>query len=274
MNFNLLVLRKIVVFIFLLFTGSVWSAVLSIEGMYQGKNLYIQNPVDDEGFGFCVTKVTVNGDIMPGGMNVAAFEVNFSDFNLALGESVFIEIISHDGCKPKILNPEVLLPRSTFIVEKMTISNEGKLQWITTKEEGKLPFIIEQYRWNKWVRAGEVQGIGNNNQKNEYTFVVRPHSGENIVRVTQVDHTGKKRPSKSVKFTSTLPRLKTTPQKVKKEIQFLNPSQVPTQTKYEIYDAYGNIVKKGVDKKVDCSNLKKGIYYVNFDNTNEKFIKN
>ena len=42
-------------------------AALSVEGTYQGKNLYVQNPMDDEGFGYCATKVTVNGDIMPGG---------------------------------------------------------------------------------------------------------------------------------------------------------------------------------------------------------------
>ena len=34
---------------------------LSIEWTYQGKNLYIQNPMDDDGFGYCATKVTVNG---------------------------------------------------------------------------------------------------------------------------------------------------------------------------------------------------------------------
>jgi len=50
---------------------------LSIEGSYQGKNLYVQNPMDDDGFGYCATKVTVNGDIMPGGTNMGAFEIDF-----------------------------------------------------------------------------------------------------------------------------------------------------------------------------------------------------
>jgi hypothetical protein len=40
------------------------------------------------------------------------------------------------------------------------------------------------------------------------------------------------------------------------------------------YDAYGNIVKKGVGSSVNCSNLLRGVYYINFDNVNEKFIKN
>ena len=100
----------------LLFFSDVALSALSIEGTYQGKNLYVQNPIDDEGFGYCATKVTVNGDIMPGGTGSGAFEIDFGIFNIALGEPVFIVIEHHDGCKPKILNPEVLLPRSTFNV--------------------------------------------------------------------------------------------------------------------------------------------------------------
>ena len=58
---------------------------LSIEGSYQGKNLYVQNPMDDDGFGYCATKVTVNGDIMPGGTSMGAFEIYFSIFKKAIG---------------------------------------------------------------------------------------------------------------------------------------------------------------------------------------------
>jgi len=257
---------------FLFFSLSILAfGALSVEGTYQGKNLYIQNPMDDEGFGYCATKVTVNGDIMPGGTSMGAFEIDFSLFNIAIGEPVFIVIEHHDGCKPKVLNPEVLLPRSTYNVSEMNISNDGKLTWTTTDEQGKLPFVIEQYRWNKWVTIGEVEGKGSGS-KNSYEFTVTPHSGENTVRVAQVDHSGTKRPSKEVKFISTTPVVTKTPTKVKKEIKFIANGQ-PAETRYEIYDAYGNIVKKGVGSSVNCSNLLRGVYYINFDNVNEKFIK-
>jgi len=247
-------------------------AALSVEGTYQGKNLYVQNPMDDEGFGYCATKVTVNGDIMPGGTSMGAFEIDFSLFNIEIGEPVFIVIEHNDGCKPKILNPEVLLPRSTYTVVNMTIDDNGGFKWTTKGEQGKLPFIIEQYRWNKWVTIGEVAGKGNG-QENSYEFDVSPHSGENTVRIVQIDHSGTKRPSKEVKFKSSSPVVTKTPAKVKNEIKFIaNKSAV--ETRYEIYDAYGNIVKKGVGSNVNCSNLLRGVYYINFDNVNEKFIKN
>lgn len=257
---------------FSLLSSHIFAESLSIEGTYQGKNLYVQNPMDDDGFGYCATKVTVNGDIMPGGTNMGAFEVDFANFNIAIGEPVFIVIEHNDGCKPKILNPEVLLPRSTFVVTTMTVSTAGKLNWQTTGEQGKLPFIVEQYRWNKWVTIGEVAGKGTPGT-NAYEFNVTPHSGENTVRVVQVDHSGAKRTSKEVKFQSAVAVVAKSPAKVKDVINFTANGQ-PVETRYEIYDAYGNIVKKGVGSSVNCANLLSGAYYINFDNVNEKFIKN
>lgn len=256
----------------LLWVFTTLATSLSIEGTYQGKNLYVQNPMDDDGFGYCATKVTVNGDIMPGGTNMGAFEIDFANFNIAIGEPVFIVIEHNDGCKPKILNPEVLLPRSTFVTTGINITNAGKLTWTTTGESGKLPFIIEQYRWNKWVTVGEVQGKGTAGS-NSYEFLVSPHSGENTIRVVQIDHSGAKRTSKEVKFTSNVPVVTKSPVKVKESISFSANGQA-VETRYEIYDAYGNIVKKGVGSSVNCSNLLSGAYYINFDNVNEKFIKN
>ncbi|MDB0011814.1 hypothetical protein N9E20_03305 [Crocinitomicaceae bacterium] len=262
-------------FILTLLILNLMSAVsycaLSIEGSYQGKNLYVQNPMDDDGFGYCATKVTVNGDIMPGGTNMGAFEIDFSMFNIAIGEPVFIVIEHNDGCKPKILNPEVLLPRSTFKVSSITVNNNGVLVWNTTDERGKLPYTIEQYRWNKWVSIGEVQGKGNVGN-NVYEFQIAPHSGENKIRVVQVDHSGAKRSSEEVGFQSKIGVVTKSPTKVKNIINFSSEGK-PVETRYEIFDAYGSIVKKGVGSSVDCENLIKGIYYINYDNTNEKFIK-
>ena len=39
------------------------GGVIILEGNYQGKNLYIQNPFGSNGVGFCVSEVKVNGNI-------------------------------------------------------------------------------------------------------------------------------------------------------------------------------------------------------------------
>ncbi|MBU2020605.1 MAG: hypothetical protein KJ941_13245 [Bacteroidetes bacterium] len=181
-------------------------------------------------------------------------------------------MIEHnDGCKPKILNPEVLLPKSTFVTTAIKTTRDGRLSWTATNEKGKLPYVIEQFRWNKWVAIGEVQGKGTNGANN-YEFNITPHSGENVIRVAQFDHTGNGRYSQEVKFTSAVDPVSKKPSIVKDKIEFVAQGQ-PVETRYEIFDAYGNIVKKGVGSLVNCSNLVKGVYYINFDNVNEKFIK-
>jgi hypothetical protein len=260
----------ILIFIFQQFFS--FGAALSIEGTYQGKNLYIQNPMADDGFGYCVTKVTVNGDILPGAIGSSAFEINFSFFNLTIGDPLFIVIEHNDGCIPTILNPEVLLCKSTFEIESIVVDNNGNLNWKTTNEDGKLTFLIEQFKWNKWVVVGEVQGKGTSNL-NTYVFTVSPHFGLNTLRVSQTDHSGSKRASSEVTFLSNTKKITKSPIKVKDYIFFYADGKAVV-TQYEIFDAYGNIVKQGLGDKIDCSNLLSGAYYINFDNVSEKFIKN
>ena len=264
-------MRVFITACFAMFCSFIGHATLSIEGIYQGKNLYVQNPENEDGFGFCVSKVTVNGDVMPGGTGTSAFEIDFSLFNIAIGEPLFIVIEHSESCKPKILNPEVLLPRSTFVVTSISATAEGKLNFSTTGEKGKMPFMIEQYRWDKWVQIGEIQGKGTSGI-NSYEILIAPHSGENTLRVVQIDHTDEKRASKEVKFKSTIPAVQKSPVIVKTSIQFTSGGKA-VQTKYEIFDAYGNVVKKGTGTSVDCENLLKGAYYINFDNKTEKFFR-
>jgi len=277
--FDIKIRAKIKCFLSLVFFGYFcfvnnigFGAGLSIEGTYQGKNLYIQNPVSDDGFGYCATKVMVNGDILPGTIGTSAFEINFALFNLTIGEPLFIVIEHNDGCVPTILNPEVLLPKSTFEIESININSSGNLTWKTTNEDGKLVFFIEQFRWNKWVTVGEVQGKGTSGV-NTYNFNVSPHFGLNTVRVYQSDHSGTKRTSGEVTFNSALSQVTKSPTKVKDYIYFFSEGKA-CETRFEIFDAYGNVVKKGVGSKVDCTDLVSGAYYINFDNVNEKFIKN
>lgn len=247
------------------------NANTSIEGTYQGKNLYVQSPESEDGFGFCVTKVTVNGEVSSHSPQASAFQIDLAEFNIQIGDKILVVLEHEEGCKPKLLNPEVLLPKSTFILEDISCSPDGTLEWTTTGESGSLAYQIEQYKWNKWVVVGETNGIGNENP-NKYLFNISPHSGENKLRVTQTDNTGKKRVSKEVTFTAkdvAEPEMSTKKGKV---IEFVANGE-KVETKYEIFDAYGNIVKKGMNSVVDCSNLKDGIYHVNYDNKHEKFIK-
>ncbi len=252
-------------------TSLVSGQILSVSGYYEGMNLFVSNPIKNDGYGYCIHKVLVNGIVLPASIQTDYFEIDMSLFNIKKGEEVFIELEHGEGCLPTFLNPEVLLPYSTFELISIQANNAGKISWSTKNESGKLTFLVEQYKWNRWVLAAEVLGKGLKNT-NQYTIDILPTSGYNKVRVAQVDNTGQKRASKSVGFTSTIKSIKKTPSKVKSNLYFKAESEL-TKTKFEIYDAYGNLLKKGYDHTINCTDLLNGIYNINYDNKSEKFIK-
>ncbi len=247
------------------------GGVIILEGNYQGKNLYIQNPFGSNGVGFCVTEVKVNGNITTDETQSSAFEIDLKPHKLNIGEKVTIQIYHKEDCKPKVLNAEVLKPKSTYEVVSMNIDKDGTFTWETKSETGKLTYAVEQYRWNKWVKVGEVDGVGTP-VTNKYSFKVVPHSGKNQVRVRQTDYSGQPRLSKAAEFVSEVPDISFAPIKASKDINFVAKGK-PIETMYEIYDQYGNVVKKGYGDKIDVSNLPKGGYFLNYDNKMGEFVK-
>ena len=260
-------------FIYIMLCGVGFSqgGVIIIEGNYQGKNLYVQNPFANGNVGFCVTEVYVNGNLTTDETQSSAFEIDFKPHKLVIGDKVEIKIKHKEDCRPKVLNPEVLKPKSTYEVTAMSVSADGTLKWSTKGESGKLPYIIEQFRWNKWVKVGEIEGVGTA-ATNNYEYKVIPHSGKNQFRLKQTDYSGQPRLSKAVDYSSNSCDVAFTPAKVSKDINFSCGDKM-AETMYEIYDQYGNIVKRGYGNKIDCSNLPKGGYFLNYDNKMGEFVK-
>ena len=250
-----------VLLLFIAFAIRSQAGVLVVNGIYQGKDVYIQNPFVSDAVGFCVYEVTVNGKVTTDEVNSSAFAIDLNQLELQIGQEIEIKIMHKDNCLPKVLNPEVLKPLSSFEVLQIKVDNEGMLAWTTKGEAGKLPYIIEQFRWNKWVKIGELEGVGTPGE-HEYKFKVTPHSSENEVRIKQLDYTNKPRYSESQKFT------KQNMSKIKYEFKkSTNLLTFSSSTMYEIFDQYGNLKKKGFDIKIDVGDLEKGVYYLNYDNS-------
>jgi hypothetical protein len=255
----------IVLFLAVVSAAFAQSGELKIEGVYQGKNLYVQNPFATSGVGFCVYEVRVNNQVTTDEVNSSAFEIDLLSFQLTIGSPIVVQIKHKEGCKPKVLNPEVVKPSASYTITSIASDADGKLTWKTTGESGALPFIVEQYRWNKWVKVGEVQGKGTAGE-HAYTFKVTPHSGKNKVRIKQVDNTGAKT-SQDVPFTAKVPQVNFALDAAGKTITFTSPTAQPTETMYEIFDKFGNVVARGYSEKVDVSKLAMGTYYLNYDKT-------
>lgn len=260
-------MKKLVIFLF--FCGQLTAlsaAKLVIEGKFQNKNIFIHNGFGISGVGFCVKEIKVNGNITTDEVNSSSFEIDLKSLQLKYGENVTIEILHSEGCVPKVLNMEDLKPKPTFEVIAMTLSATGELKWTTKNENGALPFIVEQFKWNKWVKVGEIDGQGTVGQ-HSYVFQVTMHSGANKYRVKQKGFNNFVKLSKDISAESNIQKPNFTISKTLSDIQF------STETAFEVYDAYGVIVKRGFGKQVAIENLGKGEYYLCYDNTLAEFSK-
>jgi hypothetical protein len=240
-----------------------------LEGIYQGENVFVMNPFSATGVGFCIFEVTVNGEITTDEINSSAFEIDLSALDIEEGETVKIIIKHKDGCTPKVLNSEVLNPKSTFNVEAITVSKDGTLKWSTTGERGVLTFTVEQYKWNKWIKVESVEGKGTSTLNN-YSCKVSFNTGENKFRVKQIDYTKKARYSDEVTYTSLAATITFLPGDGKKAIDKITFSAT---TSYEIYDYFGRLQLKGEGLNVDITSLTNGSYFLNYDNATATFEK-
>lgn len=258
---------KKLLFIFLVTSGFALNAgVLVVEGKFQNKNIYIQNAFGGNGVGFCATEIKVNGKITTDEVNSSAFEIDLAAMNIKPGDKVTIEIAHKNDCMPVVLNPEVLKPRPTFEVTSMNINSSGILKWTAKNETGSLPYVIEQYKWNKWVPVGEVQGIGTP-ESHDYLFQVTTHSGENKFRIKQVGLGAAPKVSNAVILNSMTERPSFALSKDGKSLQY------SYETFFEVYDVFGTIVKKGFASQTNIENLPKGKYYLCYDNLMTEFEK-
>lgn len=237
-----------------------------LEGKYQNKNLYVQNGFASSGAGFCVYEVKVNGEVTTDEVNSSAFEIDLAQRNLSPGEEVVIEIRHKDGCSPKVLNPDALRPSPTFQTASIEVNPQGLLTWTTTSEAGSLPYIVEQFKWNKWVSVGEVSGTGKPTE-NKYNFKVPLTSGLNRFRVRQTGLNNQVKYSPETKVQTKLSPIEFSYDKKTDIITFTG------ETDYEVYDQYGNLVKKGYGKTLDVSNLEKSVHYLNYDTRTSEFNK-
>ncbi len=264
--YNTLVFRGVM--LFSLITLSLFahaSEVLIFTGVYQGKDVYVKNPFASDGVGFCIFEVRVNGEVTSDEINSSAFAIDLSLFNLEVGQSVEIVIRTKENCAPKIVNPEAIAPQSTFELVNLESSPRGQLKITTKNEQNAMLFVVEQFKWNKWVKVAEFDG-GGGVKANTYMIDVPLHSGTNAFRVVQKGQ-GKPRQSDKIEVPgrSGEVALLTT--------RFSNQLEFSDVTAYEVFNAYGQLVDRGNARVVDTRAWKPGTFYVNFDRVTGSVVR-
>jgi hypothetical protein len=250
--------RFLTLLIAIVLSCAAWAEVVIISGIYQGKDLYVKNPMTADGSGYCVFEVLVNGNITADQVNSASFAVDLATWKLKKGDALEIVLRCKENCEVKILNPEVIYPNSTYEITSMNIDPSGAMTWTTEKESASIMFVIEQFKWNRWIKVGEVKGKGEP-ESTTYSFPANLHFGLNTFRIYQIDYKGQ-HTSAEYKVESISPEIKIKNLKVSDRIEF---SDI---TDYEVISEFGSLITTGRGKTIDASKFFKGKYYVSFDN--------
>lgn len=233
--------------------------VLQLEGTYKGENLYVQNPFYGLDSCCCTDSVLINNKRIKVELSTA-YEIPLKEMKLKMYEKIEVRIYHKPSCSPKMINYGH--PTKAFIAfTSIDLDKTGKLKWTTNNDTSSVSvwFIVEQFRWNKWVKIGEVQQ--QSLKEYEFVFHVPLHSGENRCRVKYMEGiSGKYRLSKNVSITSDVKPVTYKIDKQKKLIAFSG------ETLFELFDRGGNMLKKGSGTTIDVSSYDGELFYLCYDN--------
>lgn len=237
---------------------------LQLNGAYFGQNLYVLNPsLASDSSAFCVKAVYVNNKQTSDVVASNAFEIIFRHLNIKEGEKVNVRIVHHSHCQPKVINPEVLQVTANFSFTSPRFDrNTQELTWAVSGTVDSKPFLIEQFRWDKWIDVGELMPCDTLSE-NSYSYPVNFHSGHNTFRIRHIDNSGTERISRETRFFSRTEPVQLISTRVSDWIYFSE------ETLYEIYDEEGFFIIDGFGKDINVTDFERGRYWVNFDNQTE-----
>lgn len=231
-----------------------------LKGVYQGKNLYVQNPLSSNEIDYCTEVVYLNGNVVLKNPRASSFEINLA--KLPINSPVEVKIVYKSGCKPKIINPNVIRQTTSFKFISFTIDDKS-LNWVVEGESANSVYYVEHYVNNNWTNIKVMTAQSGKT----YSIPVTHSAGLNTYRIKHQEKNGQIVYSQTVTYSSTQGMVKFYPRNVSNKIYFTG------NVSYEISDAKKQVLKKGKGKEVDVSSLQRGVYYVSFDNRTEQFLK-
>lgn len=248
---------------FILAHASAKADEIELSGMYQGKNIYVQNPSVSGNQDFCTEEVFVNGTKKMSKIQSSAFEIDLSF--LSINDSVHIRITFKEDCAPKVLNASALRPSTTFYFKTFVVK-EDQVQWTTTGEKAQYIYYLEQWKNNNWnvVKSLNAKGAG------AYQLPVAHEAKANRYRVRVQDQdTHKIYYSESTDYVlaASAPPITFYPKSVTNKIT------LSRSAAYQVLNPKGELIKKGKGSEIPLADLKTGVYYLSINDQKQKFFK-
>ncbi len=148
---------------------------------------------------------------------------------------------------------------ATFEIQSFKVSKDGMVSWTSKNESGSLPYIVEQFIFDKWVTVAKINGVGSPTP-NSYSVPVILNSGENKFRVKQKGYDKMSKFSDAVTYYS---KKEAVTYSIKNKNQLL---EFSSDTYFIVYNPYGAIVKQGYGNALNISEYAKGYYCLIYDN--------
>jgi hypothetical protein len=244
--------------------GAVSAAELVLHGVYQGKDIYVQNPYSKQEKEFCTLSVFVNDREVISNPTSSAYRISFS--HLAIGDIVVIKIHYREGCTPRIVNPAAIQPSGGF--EFLTAqADRNAVSWLTRGEMPGGKYLIERKAANnEWQVVKEVT-YQEDAQAGNYATPIEHRGGENIYRIKYEGLNDVNAYSVSFSYTYKEAPITFYPVEATRKLY------LSEETDYLITDATGKKYKRGRGRIITIHNLKPGEYYLNYQERSERFVK-
>lgn len=271
---------------FLLLSAEAMAGEIIIEGIYQGKNLFVQNPLSPDNHSYCANEVYINDQKVISNIKLSAFEIDLSF--LEVNDPVTVRITHKDGCAPKIINAHVIRPSSTFHIASVEVT-ATHIQWTTQDETDRYVFYIENMRNGNWIVLRKIQAKGET--ASSYSLMLQHPLGVTKYRVkaqhmdnhhmfyskTIIYDPAHQTATPDLKASTTdspdTGALHTPAATLFSPAQPTDQLTLHSKSSYEILDSRKKVLLKGKGEVIDIKKLKAGTYYLKVAERTEKFVK-
>ena len=258
---------KGVIFLFFVLASiiSASAGVLTVKGVYQGKNLFVQNPYSNNEF--CTVSVFVNNKKVLSYPKVSAYEIDLS--HLTMNTAITVKILHRNNCLPKVLNVQVIKSSSRFAFTSLNVDADA-LNWSTKGERAGGEYVLQRLNASSlWEDLEEIKGK-ESPSANYYTKRADHNTGLNQYRLKFIEKSGLIFYSKAVTFKLVRTPIAIYPRRVSDVLNFVSEKPV----RYTIYDKNGSKMKEGKAITIDCTELPGDDHYtIVFDNQKKSFYK-
>lgn len=258
---------KVIYLIFLVLyvvTHTATAAELVLHGVYQGKDIYVQNPYSREVKGFCTEAVFVNDEEVISNPRTTAYKIPLS--HLKLRDLVVIRIKYREGCAPRVVNPEVIQRVEGF--EFLTAqAGRNAVSWLT---KGELPggnfYVERKVTDQEWQVVEEFTAKGQP-ESNNYQIPIHHRGGENIYRIKYKSDDSIEAYSLNFSYLFEEAPITFYPKEATTKLY------LSEETEYLIIDASGRKYKRGKGRIITIHNLQPGEYFLVIEERSEPFFK-